>query len=552
MKSVEGGSLMGSINDDWLPHLSPEVISETEGNYLDAYVVALEGWRRGLTLRWHVKDSEKFSEMKTWFVDQPGQLFSLQSKEKIHYFFRTRGDKVPNEAVEQGMNKDVTKRILSTKGIPVPEGKQFSREADMTEMIQYANEIGFPVVIKPTDGSFGRGVLSDIQTEGELNHSIDYLRTEYNPEQIIIETYISGKDYRLYVIDNEVVGAILRVPPNVIGDGINSIDSLIEIKNNERNLNPRLVSCPIKVNQETIDYIGRSNYKLESVPGEGDVIYLSDISNISIGGDPIDILDDISDNIKQTAIQALNAIPGLVQGAVDLMVHTDESGQESAYVIELNPTSQLGGILFPIQGKSRDVPAAIIDYYFPETKDMAIDKGKMYFDFYDILEPLITRQSTVSTVSQAPIGEIYMKQYTVIGDVQDLGYHLGLRKQAFERGLSGHVQNINDDAIHIVVGGLDLEMVNEFKEGIIEDEERATIMEIQEETYHGYLKVGFDSRANLHTATEELNDFLAQIDTMTEEVKALEVERRKLEKSMSWRLTYPVRVAGAVKKIFKK
>lgn len=552
MKSVEGGSLMGSINDDWLPHLSPEVISETEGNYLDAYVVALEGWRRGLTLRWHVKDSEKFSEMKTWFVDQPGQLFSLQSKEKIHYFFRTRGDKVPNEAVEQGMNKDVTKRILSTKGIPVPEGKQFSREADMTEMIQYANEIGFPVVIKPTDGSFGRGVLSDIQTEGELNHSIDYLRTEYNPEQIIIETYISGKDYRLYVIDNEVVGAILRVPPNVIGDGINSIDSLIEIKNNERNLNPRLVSCPIKVNQETIDYIGRSNYKLESVPGEGDVIYLSDISNISIGGDPIDILDDISDNIKQTAIQALNAIPGLVQGAVDLMVHTDESGQESAYVIELNPTSQLGGILFPIQGKSRDVPAAIIDYYFPETKDMAIDKGKMYFDFYDILEPLITRQSTVSTVSQAPIGEIYMKQYTVIGDVQDLGYHLGLRKQAFERGLSGHVQNINDDAIHIVVGGLDLEMVNEFKEGITEDEERATIMEIQEETYHGYLKVGFDSRANLHTATEELNDFLAQIDTMTEEVKALEVERRKLEKSMSWRLTYPVRVAGAVKKIFKK
>lgn len=552
MKRVEGGSLMGSINDDWLPHLSPEVISETEGNYLDAYVVALEGWRRGLTLRWHVKDSEKFSEMKTWFVDQPGQLFSLQSKEKIHYFFRTRGDKVPNEAVEQGMNKDVTKRILSTKGIPVPEGKQFSREADMTEMIQYANEIGFPVVIKPTDGSFGRGVLSDIQTEGELNHSIDYLRTEYNPEQIIIETYISGKDYRLYVIDNEVVGAILRVPPNVIGDGINSIDSLIEIKNNERNLNPRLVSCPIKVNQETIDYIGRSNYKLESVPGEGDVIYLSDISNISIGGDPIDILDDISDNIKQTAIQALNAIPGLVQGAVDLMVHTDESGQESAYVIELNPTSQLGGILFPIQGKSRDVPAAIIDYYFPETKDMAIDKGKMYFDFYDILEPLITRQSTVSTVSQAPIGEIYMKQYTVIGDVQDLGYHLGLRKQAFERGLSGHVQNINDDAIHIVVGGLDLEMVNEFKEGITEDEERATIMEIQEETYHGYLKVGFDSRANLHTATEELNDFLAQIDTMTEEVKALEVERRKLEKSMSWRLTYPVRVAGAVKKIFKK
>lgn len=552
MKSVEGGSLMGSNNSDWLPHLSPEVISETEGNYLDAYVVALEGWRRGLTLRWHVKDSEKFKDMKTWFVDQPGQLFSLHSKDKSHYFFRTRGDMVPNEAVEKGMDKDATKQLLTKVGIPVPEGKQFSREQTVEDMLQYANEIGYPVVIKPTDGSFGRGVLSDIQTEGELTHSIDYLRTELNPEQIIVERYVPGKDYRLYVIGDEVVGAILRVPPNVVGDGINSIESLIEIKNNERNLNPRLVSCPIKVNQETIEYIGRSNYKLESVPGEGDMIYLSDISNISIGGDPIDVFDELSDEVKETAVKALQAIPGLIQGAVDLMIHTDDSGKELAYVIELNPTSQLGGILFPIEGKSRDVPTAIIDYYFPETKGIDIEKEKMYFDFYDVLEPLISRQSTVSTVSPAPIGKIYMKQYTVIGEVQDFGYHLGLRKQAFERGLHGYVQNIEDDAIHIVVGGLDEEMVNDFKEGITEDKERANVLEIQEQVYDGYLKVGFDSRANLKTATEELQAFQDQIDTLSMEVKALEVERRKLQKSTSWRLTYPIRVAGAVKKIFKK
>lgn len=553
MISLEGGSLMGSnINSDWLPHLSPEVISETEGNYLDAYVVALEGWRRGLTLKWHVKDSEKFKEMKTWFVDQPGQLFSLHSKETSHYFFRTRGDKVPNEAVEQGMDKEITKQMLTEKGILVPEGKQFSREATEAEMLQYANKIGFPVVVKPSDGSFGRGVLSDIRTEGELQHSIDFLRTEYNPEQIILERYIKGKDYRLYIVGDQVVGAILRVPPNVIGDGINSIDSLIEIKNNERNLNPRLVSCPIKPDQGLIEYIGRSNYKLASIPGEGEVIYLSDISNISIGGDPIDVFEELSDSIKATAVQALQAIPGLVQGAVDLMVHTDDTDKETAYVIELNPTSQLGGILFPIQGKSRDVPAAIIDYYFPETKEIKVEKEKMYFDFYDVLEPLISRQSTISTVSPAPMGNIFMKQYTVLGDVQDFGYHLGLRKQAFERGLHGYVQNVNDDAINIVVGGTDEEMVNDFKNGITEDEERATVLEIQEQPYHGYLKVGFDSRANLNTATQELEAFQEQIDTLSMEVKALEVERRKLQKSMSWRLTYPVRVVGAVKKIFKK
>lgn len=543
---------MGSMNDNWLPHLSPEVISETEGNYLDAYVVALEGWRRGLTLRWHVKDSEKFKDMKTWFVDQPGQLFSLQSKEKTHYFFRTRGDLVPNEAVEQGMNKDITKQVLSENGIPVPEGKQFSQTVTVDEIVQYANEIGFPVVIKPTDGSFGRGVMSDIRTTGELEHSIDYLKTEYNPKHIIVENYVAGDDYRLYIVGNEVVGAIQRVAPYVIGDGINSIESLIEIKNNERNLNPRLVSCPIRVNQETIEYIGRSNYQLESIPAEGDLIYLSDISNISIGGDPIDVYDEISDELKNTAVQALKAIPGLIQGAVDLMVHTDEAGKESAYVIELNPTSQLGGILFPIDGKSRDVPAAIIDYYFPETKDVQVEREKTYFDFYDVLEPLVTRQATVSTVSQAPLGKVYIKEYFVIGEVQDMGYHLGLRKQAFERGLNGYVENVDDDAIRIVVGGTDKEMVDDFKNGITEDEERATVLEIQEADYDGHVKVGFDSRANLYTATSELKTYQEQIETLQLEVKDLEVERRKLEKSFSWKLTYPVRVAGAVKKIFGK
>src|SRR5690625_7535161 len=93
---------MQDVNTTWLPHMEPEVVFETEGNYLDAYVVALEGWRRGLTLKWHVKDSEKFKDMKTWYVDQPGQLFSLHSEKKSHYFFRTRGDRVTNSAVENG------------------------------------------------------------------------------------------------------------------------------------------------------------------------------------------------------------------------------------------------------------------------------------------------------------------------------------------------------------------------------------------------------------------------------------------------------------------
>lgn len=543
---------MVSVNENWLPHLHPEVVSEVEGNYLDAYVVALEGWRRGLTLRWHVKDSEKFKEMKTWYVDEPGQLFSLHSKEKSHYFFRTRGDKVTNEAVEKGMDKQRTKELLKKAGIPVPDGRQFSRKDDEETVIEYAETLGYPVVIKPKDGSFGRGVMSDIKSEEELKYSLQYLREQLEEDQIIVEKYIPGNDYRLYVVDDKVVGAILRVPPNVVGDGINSIEALIDIKNSERQLNPRLTTCQIKINQELVDYIGKSGYTLESIPGKDEVVYLSDKGNISIGGDPIDVLDELSDEIKQIAVQALRAIPGLTHGAVDLIIDKDQDGNEAGYVIELNPTAQIGGILFPVKGKSRDIPAAIIDYYFPETKNVQTEKEKIYFDFYDVLEPLISRQGVISTVSPAPIGKIHMKKYTVYGDVQNHGYHLGLRKQAFERGLHGFVMNVEDNAIDIVVAGTDKEMIDDFRHGITEDEERAHVIEIHESDYDGFVKVGFDSRANLKDLEKDLELLKENITQTSEEVRKLEIQKRKLQKSFSWRLTYPIRLSGAIIKFFKR
>src|SRR5699024_3033624 len=249
----------------------------------------------GLTLKWHVKDSEKFKEMKTWYVDRPGQLFSLHSKDKAHYFFRTRGDKVTNEAVEKGMDKEVTKQILKRSGIPVPEGKEFTSTDSDDAIIGYATTLGFPVVAKPTDGSFGRGVMSDINTEEELRHSLQYIREQLEEDRIIVEKHIPGSDHRLYVVGDEVVGAILRVPPNVVGDGINSIEALVDSKNAERELNPRLTSCPLLTNKETIEYIAKSGYTLQSIPEEGEIVYLSNKGNISLGGDPIDVLDDLTE-----------------------------------------------------------------------------------------------------------------------------------------------------------------------------------------------------------------------------------------------------------------
>lgn len=538
---------MEDVNREWLPHLHDEFVSEANGTLLDAYVVALEGWRRGLTLRWHVKDSEKFKDMKTWFVDNPGLLFSLSSDEKTHYFFRSRGDLVTNEAVEIGSDKAKTKQIFRDEGIPTPEGKFFSEAETDEQILAYAQQLGYPVVLKPTDGSFGKGVVANITSDGEMTYSIDYVRHELGYKDVIVEKYIPGEDLRLYVVNNEVVGAIKRIPPHVIGDGINSIEALIELKNEERRLSPRLSSCLIETNKELIDYVGRHGYTLNTVPEKGECVFLSERANISLGGDPVDVFDELSNKIKEIAVKALKAVPGLVHGAVDILLYKDEeTNEERGYVIELNPTSQLGGILYPVKGKARDVPAAIIDYYFPETKGRRLDNEKIYFDLFDVLEPLQSRQAHVSTVTPSPQGKIHAKKYTVIGDVQDLGYHRGLRKQAFERYLHGFVVNKENGDIDVIVGGLDPEMVDDFKNAFWEDEERATVLAVEEEPYHEPLKVGFEVKADIKTLKEELEALNREIEQTTLEMKRAEVKRRKLYDSLSWKSTKPIRVLGAI------
>lgn len=542
---------MEKVNSEWLPHLSSEIVSDAHGNLLDAYAIALEGWRRGLTLRWHVKDSEYFKNMKTWFVDNPGKLFSLRSKEKTHYFFRTRGDKVTNEAVEIGMDKERTRQVLRKAGVPVPEGKGFYEGDSEETIIEYANAIGYPVVLKPLDGSFGRGVISNITSSGELKFSLDYLRSELNYKDIVVERFIPGKEYRIYVVDDKVVGAINRIPANVIGDGQSNIHQLIENKNQERSQNPRLVSCPIEIDEELLNYISRKGYTLDSVPEAGEQVFLTDKSNISKGGDPVDVLDELPDEIKEIAVNALKAIPGLVHAAVDLIVHPEKPLKEAGFVIELNPTAQLGGILYPIKGEPRDVPAAIVDYYFPETKGVGINKGKTFFDLHDVLDPLKSKQVNVVTVTPSPIGELYMKKYTVMGDVQDIGYHRGLRKQAFERNLSGFIMNLENGDIEVVVAGTDLEMVNDFKNAIFEDEERSQVYDVEESEYHEPIKVGFEIKADLKTQLEEIKQIKQEMEVVELELKKAEIQRRKFYESMSWKATKPIRIFGAIKKKLK-
>src|SRR5699024_2779749 len=167
--------------------------------------------------------------------------------------------------------------------------------------------------------SMGKGVFSNIENEEDLKNALQNLREE-RYSNYIIEKYFPGKEYRIYVVGDQVIGAINRIPANVKGDGLSTFKELIEKKNKERLKNPYLAKKPIKIDYEITKILENAGYTIDSVPSEGENILLRQKSNLSSGGDPLDATDGISDEIKKIAIDSLKAIPNLAHAGVDVIV----------------------------------------------------------------------------------------------------------------------------------------------------------------------------------------------------------------------------------------
>lgn len=433
---------------EWLPHLPNEVAAQAEGQLLCGYLLALEGWRRGLELRFYAQHAPLFDSIPVWYTHTPGKLFTLSDGEKQHRFFRSRGDQVGKQAVEQGADKILAKNILEAALVAVPAGAVYRAEEQLESMIAHASELSYPLVVKISNGSFGRGVETGITSTAELRNACTRVKSEYPAEDIIVEEHLSGPEYRLYIVDTETVAAIEREPANVTGDGTSSVSSLIEQKNRERKSNPRLASCPIVVDEEIKRKLAAQSLSLDSVVPAGEKLPLRDRSNISLGGDPVDRLEEISAQMKQTAIEALRAFPEFPHGAVDII----DSRERGPAVIEVNPTAQLGSLLFPFRGKGRDVPKAIIDYYFPETVDDP--RGNQhYFSLSSALEPLKGGALSVK-ISPCERQEGLSGSHWLLPErVTELQHKEELQRIAAARGLKGFLRKKPEAHAHLYVSG---------------------------------------------------------------------------------------------------
>ncbi|GHD72001.1 cyanophycin synthetase [Luteimonas padinae] len=271
--------------------------------------------------------------------------------------------RTPHIAVELASDKEETNRILGALGLPVPRQVLVSSQ---TDAIKAARRLGGSVVLKPWNGNHGRGITIDIREDDEIRAA--FAAAQEHSRSVIVETFQPGDDHRLLVVDGQLVAATRRTPGHVVGDGRSTIAALVDAVNRDprRGVGHEKVLTRIELDREAGLMMARAGYDGDSVPADGEVVYLRSTANLSTGGTATDVTDLIHPDNREMAVRAVRAI-GLDVGGVDFIT-PDISESHRAIggaICEVNAAPGFRMHVAPSEGTPRDAAGPVIDMLFP-------------------------------------------------------------------------------------------------------------------------------------------------------------------------------------------
>jgi len=267
-------------------------------------------------------------------------------------------------------DKELTKQLLSAAGVPVPAGRVCTNADDAWAL---AGEIGLPVVVKPRDGNQGKGVTVGAETRKEIAEA--FAAALRYDDDVIVERYVPGHDYRLLVVGERVAAAARRDPPCVIGDGIHTIAELVAMVNADprRGEGHATSLTRIRFDEIAVARIRMQGFTPESIPPAGVRIVLRDNANLSTGGTATDVTDEVHPEVAARAVDAARAV-GIDVCGIDVVAETLSRplAETGGCFVEVNAAPGLRMHLSPSYGKSRPVGEAIIDAMFAPGDDARI------------------------------------------------------------------------------------------------------------------------------------------------------------------------------------
>lgn len=305
-----------------------------------------------------------------WEEIEGTQLFKVRLGDDERMFWGQIPSGTPYVARFVCSQKHMTTEFLQRAGVSASPYFLLLPEDNEEDVLSAFDGLPQPVVVKPTQGTHGKGVYLDISTRDAFLDAVHKIRTEKSDVPIIVESMFSGTEYRILATRDRVIGVTQRVPANVIGDGSLTIRQLIDEKNSDpkRGDGHSLSLVKIVVDDQVISNLNEHDMTLDSIPGEGEQVFLRKVSNLSQGGDSIDVTDDVHPSVFDLAVQCVRAIPGLQFVGVDFMTKdiTAQQTDDSYIVIEMNASPMLSMHDIPYKGKNRGAARAFVDILFSD------------------------------------------------------------------------------------------------------------------------------------------------------------------------------------------
>ena len=269
-----------------------------------------------------------------------------------------------NIAVDIACDKEETKALLEAAEIPVPRGTVIRTEVGLDEAIE---KFGYPLVIKPIDGNHGKGNTTNIINREQALIAFAAAK-EFN-RSVIIERFITGFDFRCLVINNKFICAALRTPASVVGDGVHTIQWLIDETNKDprRGFGHEKVLTQITIDQFTQKMLDDVCYTLETIPAKDERVMLKPTANLSTGGTSTDVTDEVHPaNIFM--FERIAKIIGLDICGIDIMVSDLRKpvAENGGAILEVNAAPGFRMHIDPSEGLPRNVAEPVVDMLFPK------------------------------------------------------------------------------------------------------------------------------------------------------------------------------------------
>ncbi|WP_437658506.1 cyanophycin synthetase [Sorangium sp. So ce1182] len=264
-------------------------------------------------------------------------------------------------AVEVAGDKQLTKELLERAGLPAPKGVVVRTAGDAARAL---GELRAPVVVKPLDGNQGKGVSLNLRTEEQVREAFEIARQHRS--RVLVEEMVSGRNYRVLVVNGRVVAASERLPAHVVGDGQRTVAELIELENRNplRASGHNGVLTKIVVDDVVRAGLAKQGRSLDEVPAAGERFFLRESVNLSTGGIARDVTDEIHPDTARMCERAARAIDLDICG-IDLVAEDIARPLGRGAIIELNAAPGIRMHEHPSEGKPRDVGGAIVEMLYP-------------------------------------------------------------------------------------------------------------------------------------------------------------------------------------------